>query len=104
MCNLCNKVVWQWIKHYVTSETAVASKPVVDAETAITQEKEDKKYAKNTGLTTRKPEEMIEEMFRAIRDSLSKLANSDHVEDAKGEEDDEENAELGNLSKDDEPG
>ena len=83
-------------------ETAVARKRVEDAEAAVQQEQDDMTQAEIPGLTSRKPEKTFEEMLVAIGDSLSDLASSDDGED--GEEADDEETELGNLSEDDEPG
>jgi len=60
--------------------------------------------AENGGATTGKPEIMFVEMLNAIGDILSDLASSDDEPDGEGEEDDEEDTELGKLSDDDEPG
>ena len=59
-------------------------------------------HAELTGLTSRKPEKMFEEMLVAIGDSLSDLAISDDGED--GEDKDDEETMQGKLSEDDEPG
>jgi len=66
-----------WIEDYVETETAVATKWVQDAETAMMQEVKDMTTAENAGLTTRKPEIALKVMFNSIGDSLSDLANSD---------------------------
>jgi len=58
-------------------------------------------HAEIAGLTPREPEKTFEEMMAAIGDSLSDLASSDDGVD--GEDEDEE-TELGKLSKNDEPG
>jgi len=55
------------------------------------------------GLTTRKPEKIIEDMLNAIKHSLSDLAISDEEEDAEAEGDDSD-TEQGKVSEDDEPG
>ena len=59
-------------------ETTVAIKRVQDAETAIMQELHDMTTADNAGVTTRKTDTTFEEMFNAIRDSLSNLASSNN--------------------------
>jgi hypothetical protein len=93
----------KWIEDYVERETAVARKRVLDAETATMQELKDMITAESAGGTARKPETSLEQMFNAVGDSLSDLANSDDEKDGEDEEDEEEDTELGKLS-DDEPG
>jgi len=99
---LSNEEKEKWIEDYVERETAGARKRVEDAEAAFQQEQDDMTQAEITGLTSREPEKLFEEMLVAIGDSLSDLATSDDGED--GEEEDDEVTEQGNLSKDDEPG
>ena len=84
-------------------ETAVPSKRVQDAETAIMQELKDMTTAESVGATTRNAETTFEEMLNAIRDSLSNLACSNNEQDGE-DKDDDDNTELGKLSDDDEPG
>jgi len=88
----------------VERETAVGTKRVQDAETAIMQELNNMTTAENMGATTGKPKTKFEEMLNAIGNSLSDLASSDDEQDGEDEEDDEEDTELGKLSDDDEPG
>jgi hypothetical protein len=78
----------------------VARKWVDDAETAIKQEQGDMRSAESWGLTSREPGETFEEMLDGIGDSLSDLASSD---DGEGGENNE-HAEQGELSADDETG
>ena len=101
---LSNEDQAQWIKEYVDSETAVARKRVEDVETATVQEQEVMRNAENVELTTRKPNKPFLEMLNAVADSVSDLAFSDYEEDGDDEEEHEDDAELGKLSKDDEPG
>ena len=102
---MSNEEKEQWIEDYVERETAVARKRVEDAETAIKQKQEDMSNFENAGLTTRKPENVIEEMLNAIGDSLSYLATCDDSEDVEDEhDDDDEETEQGKPSQDDEPG
>jgi len=54
-------------------------------------------------LTTTKPETTLQEMLNTIRDSLSDLATSDNAENVEDKVDDDDDHELGKLSKDDEP-
>jgi len=91
----------KWIEDFVERETAVARKRVQDAETALMQ---DMLTAENEWATTGKPETLFVEMLNAIGDSLSDLASSDEEQDGEGEEDDEDDTELGKLSDDYEPG
>jgi len=60
--------------------------------------------AEKTGSTTRKPDTSCNEMFYAIGDGLSNLASSDNKEDEAEKPEDEDDTELGNQNKDDEPG
>jgi len=94
----------QWIEDYVERETAVVGKCVEQAEAAIEQEQKDMKNFGNTVLKTRQPEKTFEQMLNAIGDSRSDPACSDNEEDVEVEEDDEEDTELGMLTKDDQPG
>jgi len=59
-------------------------------------------YAEIVGLASHAPEKTCEEIWVAIRGSLSDLASSDNGED--GEDEDEKETEQRKLSKDDEPG
>jgi hypothetical protein len=90
------------IEDYLERETAGARKPVEDADGGVQQEQDDVTHAEIAGLPSRESEKTFEEMRVAIGDSLSDLASSYDGED--GEEDDDEETELGNLSEDDEPG
>jgi len=94
----------KWIEDYVDRETAVARKRVQDADTAIIQEPEHMTNVEKARVTTRKPETTFEEMLNAIRDSLGDLRSAENEEDGEDEVDNEEDTELGKLSKDDEPG
>jgi len=94
----------EWTKHYVDTETTVASKRVQDAGTAIMQEQEDKSNAGKPGSTTRKPEKTFDEMMNAIEDSVSNLGRSDNEEHGEDEDNDEEGKVLGKLSLDEDPG
>ena len=85
-------------------ETAVATKRVEDAATANKQEQDDMWNAKNVGLTTRKPNRTVEEMFNAICVSLSDYARSDYQENGDHKEDDAEDTDVSERNKDDEPG
>jgi len=85
-------------------ETAVASKQIEDAQTAIGQEQKDMRNAEKAGLTTREPETTFEEILNTIGDHLSNYASSDTGEDGDDENGDEEDPELGKLSEDDKPG
>ena len=58
-----------WIEDYGDRVTAVASKPVQDAETAIIQEQEDMRNGEKARSTTTKPRTLFEEMLNAIGDS-----------------------------------
>jgi len=71
-------------------------------EAAVQEEQHDTTKAENAGLTNREPENTLQEMMVAIRDSLSDLASSDNGED--GDDADDEETEQGQLSEDDEPG
>jgi len=59
-------------------------------------------HAEIVGWMSREPEKMIGEMLVAIGDNLSDLARSDNWKD--GEDEDDDGAEQGKLSEDDEPG
>jgi hypothetical protein len=87
---------------YIARETAGARKRIEDAEGAVQQDQDDMKHAEITGLTSREPEPMFEEMLVAIGDTLSDLASSDNGEDV--EDEDDEQSEQGKLSEDDESG
>jgi hypothetical protein len=60
------------------------------------------KHAENAGLTDRRPKQTVDEMLVAVGDCLKDVAGSDKGED--GEDKDDEEAEQGKLSDDDEPG
>jgi len=91
------------IEGYLERDTAVARKPVEDAETAIEQKQDDLRNAEKAGLTTTKPEPTFQEMLDAIRDSLSDLASSDDGEDMEDEDDEKDDPAGGKLGEDDEP-
>jgi len=93
----------RWIEDHVETETVVARKRVEDAETAIKQKQKDMSNVEKAGLTTRNAERTFEEMLNAIGDSLSDVASSEHEEDPKDQEADED-TEQGKLSEDHEPG
>jgi len=99
---LSNEEKENWIEDYVERETGGARKQVEDAEAAIRQEQEDAEAAENAGLTSTEPKKTSHGMMVAIGDSLSDIASSDNGEDREGEDDEE--TELRQLSKDDEPG
>jgi hypothetical protein len=82
-------------------ETVMARKRV---QTAIMQGQEDMRNVEMVQSTSTKLKTPFEGMMNAIRESLSELADSNDDEDGEDEDDDEEDIELGNLSKDDEPG
>jgi len=88
----------------VDRETAVARTLVKDAPTAIQQEQKDMTNADKAGLTTTNPETTFQEILNAIAKCLRDLAISDDGEEGEGEDDDEKDPELGNLSNNDEPG
>jgi len=98
---LTNEDKEKWIQDNDQRETAVARKRVEDAETAIKKVHNDMINADNTGLTTREPKTMCEEMMIAFRDSLSDLASSDDEED--GDDEDDEGIELCKMSEDHKP-
>jgi len=98
---LSNEEKEKWIEYVVERETAGARKRVEDAEAAVQQEQDDMTHAELVGLTSRKPEKILQEILVAIGDSLSDLASSDDGED--GEDEDDEETEQGKLSEDDEP-
>jgi len=98
---LSNEEKEKWIEDYVERETAGARTRVEDAETAVQQEQDDMTHAEIASLTPRELKKTFDEMMAAIGDSLSDLASSNDGED--GEVEDEE-TELGKLSKEDEPG
>jgi len=90
-------------KDYVDRETTVARKWVQDAETAIRQQQEDMRNADKVGSTSKKLAKSFEDILKAMGDRLSVLASS-HDEVDGEHKDDDEDSELGKLSKDDEPG
>jgi hypothetical protein len=71
----------KWIEDFVERETAGARKRVEDSEAAVQQEQDDMTHAEMSGLMSRVPDMMFEEMLAAIGDSLSDLATSDDGED-----------------------
>jgi len=91
------------MEDYVERETAVASKRVLNIETAIMQELKGTTTAESVRMTTRKPETMFQEMLNAIADSLSDLAISHDEQDGEDEEDVDDETELGTWSDDAEP-
>ena len=93
----------KWMEDYVERETAVASKRVLNIETAIMQELKGTTTAESVRMTTRKPETMFQEMLNAIADSLSDLAISHDEQDGEDEEDVDDETELGTWSDDAEP-
>jgi len=97
---LSNEAKEKWIQDYVDRETAVATKWVQDAETAIMQEHKHMRNVEKAQWTTTKAETTFEEMLNAIGDSLSYLASSEDEEDGEDEHDDEEDTQLGKLSED----
>jgi len=100
---LSNEDKEKWIEDCVERETAVASKRVEDAETAIKQTQDDMGNAEKAGLTTTKPERTFEEMLNAIGDRQIYLASSNNGENGEDEDDDEDDPAGGKLSEDDEP-
>lgn len=54
-------------------------------------------------MTTRKPKNLFEEIWNAVRDSLRNLARSNDKQDGVHQNNNEENRELGKLSEDDKP-
>jgi hypothetical protein len=82
----------------VERKTAVATKRVQDAKTAMMQEQEHMENVEKGRLTTTKPEITFEEMLNAIGDSLSDLASSDNEEDGEDEDVDEVDTGNGKLS------
>ena len=67
------------------------------------QEQEHMRNVENAQSTASKPKTTVEEMVNAIRDSLSDVPSSEDEMDGEGEDDDEEDTELGELSEDDDP-
>jgi len=98
---LRNEVKEKWIEDYDDRETAVGRQWVKDTQTAIEQEQEDTRKAEDEVLTNREPKDMFQEMMVTLRCSMNDLASSDDVEDADDKND--EDAEPGKLSKDDQP-
>jgi len=88
------------IEDYVDRETAVARQWVEDAETAIKKKLQEMRNAENSGLKTREPEWPFEDMIIAIGDILTDLASCN--DEKYGEDEDDEDRELGKLSKDNE--
>ena len=101
---LSNEDKENWIEGYVDRETALGSRRVQDAETAIKQEQEDMRNAEKAGLTTTKPETAFEDILNSIRDDLSKLASSDDGKAGAEQDDDEEDPEVCKMCEDDKPG
>jgi hypothetical protein len=99
---LSNEEREKWIDDHVKRETAAARKHVEDAKAAVQQEQDDLKYAEIAGFTNKEPQSTGEEILIAIGDSLSDLASSNHGED--GQDEDDEETELGKLSEDAKPG
>lgn len=94
----------EWIVDYVNRETAVASKQVWDADTAIMQEQDDRRNVQKARSTTTKPETRLEEMLNGIGNGLSNVVFSTTEEYGEQKKDDEEDTALGKLSGDDQPG
>ena len=92
------------MKDYMERETAVASKRVQDAETAIIQELKDMTTNDNLGATTEQPKTRLQEVLNAFGDSLSDFASSDDEQNGENKEDDGNNTEHGKRSDDDKPG
>jgi len=88
----------------VEGETAVASKRVDAAETAIKPEQDDMRNCEKAGLTTTKPETTFQESVNTIGDSLSDYECSDDEQDRDNQDDDDEDPAGGKLTEDDEPG
>jgi hypothetical protein len=84
--------------------SAVATKRVQEAQTALMQEQDHMVNVGKGRSTTTKPEITFDKVFNAIRDCLSDLARSEDEEDGEDEDDDEEDTGHGKLSDDDEPG
>lgn len=61
------------------------------------------RHAEKVGWTTRNAEQIFQELMNTIGESLSYLARSNEEEDWDNEDDDED-ADLGKLSDDDQPG
>jgi hypothetical protein len=88
---------------YVDRETAAARRRVDVAETVIEQEKNNMRITAQAGLTTRKSKTVFKEIFNSIGDSLRDLACSTNGEDGEGGHNNEENTELGTMTKDEQP-
>jgi len=69
----------------------------------IRREQEDMRNAEKAELTPRKPENTLEGMMNAVRDSLSDLASFNDEEDGEDQHDYSEDTKLCKLSEDDEP-
>jgi len=99
---LSNEETEKLIEDYVERETTGARKQVEDAEAAVQHEQEDMRKVEYLGLMNREPEQTFQKMMVAMGDSVSDLATSDNAED--GEDEDDEETELGQPSDDDEAG
>jgi len=99
---LSNEEREKWIEDYVDRETAGARKRVEDAEAAVQQDQEDMKQAEIAVLTITVLEKTFDKMMAAISGSLSAIAIPENGQD--GDNEDDEQIELGKLSKDHEPG
>ena len=99
---MSNEETEKLIEDYVERETTGARKQVEDAEAAVQHEQEDMRKVEYLGLMNREPEQTFQKMMVAMGDSVSDLATSDNVED--GEDEDDEETELGQPSDDDEAG
>ena len=97
----CNEEQGKRIKDYVERGTAVARKRFQHAETAIKQEQEDMRNAEMVAWTTRKPEQIVEEMLNAWQLCLHDLASSGWEEEGEDQDHDEEDTELDKMSEDD---
>ena len=87
---LSNEEKETWIEDYVERETAVPTKRVGDAETAIKQEQDDMRHAEMAGLRTTKPETIFDGKLNSIGDSLSNLTSSNEEQNREDEAGDEE--------------
>lgn len=67
----------------------------------VQQERDGQRKGEYSGLANRESEKTFQEMIVAIGDSLSDIVRSDHAED--GEEEDDVQAEQGQMSQDDKP-
>jgi hypothetical protein len=68
------------------------------------QQQEDMRNVEKARCTTRIPEKTFHRMLNAIGDSQSNYSSSNNAADGELMDDDQEDSELGKLSKDEEPG